>query len=47
MEPAVKERLTLVKYNQLEEENDTRYEYHYGEVFVMAGAATDVGDPKP
>ncbi len=41
MEPALKERLSLVEYNRLEEENDTRYEYHQGEVFAMAG-----GDPK-
>ncbi len=41
MEPAVEERLTLAEYNKLEEESDTRYEYHQGEVFAMAG-----GDPK-
>lgn len=41
MEPAIKKRLSLVEYNQLEEETDTRYEYHQGEVFAMAG-----GDPK-
>ena len=46
MEPATKKRLSLVEYNRLEEENDTRYEYHQGEVFAMVGAATDVGDPK-
>lgn len=38
-------RLTLKEYNQLEEETQQRYEYHDGEVFAMAGAATDVGDP--
>ncbi len=38
-------KLTLAEYNQLEEENQQRYEYHDGEVFAMAGAATDVGDP--
>ena len=41
MEPAVKNRLTLAEYNRLEEETNTRYEYHDGEVFAMAG-----GDPK-
>lgn len=38
-------RLTLEECNQLEEENQQRYEYHNGEVFAMAGTATDVGDP--
>ncbi|MEM6844505.1 MAG: Uma2 family endonuclease [Bacteroidota bacterium] len=33
-------RLTLEEYNQLEEENQQRYEYHDGEVYAMAG-----GDP--
>lgn len=33
--------LTLKEYNQLEEENSQRYEYHDGEVFAMAG-----GEPK-
>ena len=32
--------LSLAEYNQLEEENDWRYEYHDGEVVAMAG-----GDP--
>lgn len=46
MEPAVKSHLSLTEYNELEEENNTRYEYHggpygYGEVFAMAG-----GEPK-
>lgn len=41
MEPAVRTHLTLAEYNQLEEETSTRYEYHDGEVFAMAG-----GDPK-
>ena len=45
MESTVKARLSLAEYNQLEEETNTRYEYHDGEVFAMAGAATDVGDP--
>jgi Uma2 family endonuclease len=30
-------KLTLAEYNQLEEENQQRYEYHDGEVFAMAG----------
>lgn len=38
-------KLTLAEYNQLEEDTQQRYEYHDGEVFAMAGAATDVGDP--
>ncbi len=41
MESAVKAHLSLTEYNQLEEENNWRYEYHQGEVFAMAG-----GDPK-
>ncbi|MEM9674639.1 MAG: Uma2 family endonuclease [Cyclobacteriaceae bacterium] len=41
MESAVQHSLTLVEYNQLEEENQQRYEYYQGEVFAMAG-----GDPK-
>ena len=45
MESARKNCLSLAEYNQLEEETNTRYEYHDGEVFAMAGAATDVGDP--
>ena len=40
MESARKNRLSLAEYNQLEEETNTRYEYHDGEVFAMAG-----GDP--
>ena len=40
MESARKNHLSLAEYNQLEEETDTRYEYHDGEVFAMAG-----GDP--
>ena len=39
-------KLTLAEYNQLEEDTQQRYEYHDGEVFAMAGAATDVGDPR-
>ena len=46
MELAAQTHLTLAEYNQLEEETNTRYEYHHGEVFAMAGAATDVGNPK-
>ena len=41
----IRAHLTLAEYNQLEEETQQRYEYHDGEVFAMAGAATDVGDP--
>ena len=41
MEQPAKHHLTLDEYNQLEEETSTRYEYHDGEVFAMAG-----GDPK-
>ena len=41
----IKHKLTLEEYNQLEEDTGQRYEYHDGEVFAMAGAATDVGDP--
>lgn len=41
MEPATKNYLFLADYNELEEETNTRYEYHDGEVFAMAG-----GDPK-
>ncbi len=41
MEPATKNYLSLIDYNQLEEETNTRYEYHDGEVFAMAG-----GNPK-
>ena len=40
MEPARKNHVSLAEYNQLEEETNTRYEYHDGEVFAMAG-----GDP--
>lgn len=46
MEPARKDCLSLSEYNQLEEQEQQRYEYHRGEVFAMAGAATDVGSPK-
>lgn len=41
MELASKTYLSLPEYNQLEEETNTRYEYHDGEVFAMAG-----GEPK-
>lgn len=41
MDAASKTYLSLAEYNQLEEETNTRYEYHDGEVFAMAG-----GDPK-
>lgn len=33
--------MSLTEYNQLEEEQNLRYEYHDGDVFAMAG-----GDPK-
>ncbi|MEM9832257.1 MAG: Uma2 family endonuclease [Bacteroidota bacterium] len=33
--------MTPAEYNQLEEENHQRYEYHGGQVFAIAG-----GDPK-
>ena len=36
----ISHKLTLAEYNQLEEENQQRYEYHDGVVFAMAG-----GDP--
>ena len=32
-------KLSLAEYQQLEEDTDTRYEYHDGEVFAMSGAA--------
>ena len=41
MEPAVNKDLSIEEYNQLEEYTNTRYEYHQGEVFAMAG-----GSPK-
>ena len=39
MEPVFKEKLSLAEYQRLEEETDTRYEYHDGQVFAMSGAA--------
>ncbi|MEM9833583.1 MAG: Uma2 family endonuclease [Bacteroidota bacterium] len=39
-QPRVTQGLSLEEYNQLEEENYQRYEYHDGEVYAMAG-----GDP--
>ena len=39
MQPAIKTKLSLTDYQRLEEETDTRYEYHDGEVFAMAGAS--------
>lgn len=41
VEPAIKKQLPLEEYNQLEEQTSTRYEYHGGEVYAMAG-----GSPK-
>lgn len=46
MNLAVKEHLSIEEYNQLEEQTNTRYEYHRGHAYAMAGAATDVGSPK-
>ena len=37
MEPVLKHNLSLTEYQQLEENTSTRYEYHDGEVFAMAG----------
>ena len=37
MEPVLKHNLSLAEYQQLEEDTSTRYEYHDGEVFAMAG----------
>ena len=39
MESAIKKKLSLTEYRQLEEDNDTRYEFHKGEVFAMAGGS--------
>ena len=39
MEAFDRRKLSLAEYQQLEEETDTRYEYHDGEVFAMSGAA--------
>ena len=33
MEPVLKNNLSLTEYQQLEEDTNTRYEYHQGEVF--------------
>ncbi|MGB3850126.1 MAG: Uma2 family endonuclease [Tunicatimonas sp.] len=33
------QKLSLADYQRLEEQTDTRYEYHDGEVFAMSGAA--------
>ncbi len=41
MNLAVKEHLSIEEYNQLEEQTNTRYEYHGGHVYAMAG-----GSPK-
>lgn len=41
MELAAKKHLSLEEYNQLEEQTNTRYEYHSGYVYAMAG-----GSPK-
>lgn len=37
MEPAVNRKLSLEEYNQLEIENQARYEFHDGEIYAMAG----------
>ena len=39
MEAITKKKLSLAEYQQLEEETDTRYEYHGGDVFAMSGAS--------
>lgn len=39
MEALNRQKLSLAEYQRLEEETDTRYEYHNGEVFAMSGAA--------
>ena len=39
MNPAIRTKLSLADYQRLEEETGTRYEYHDGEVFAMAGAS--------
>ena len=36
-----KKKLSLTEYQQLEEETGTRYEYHDGEVFAMAGGSPE------
>ncbi len=37
-QPLANQKLSLVEYQRLEEETDTRYEYHDGAVFAMSGA---------
>lgn len=37
MEALDHRKLSLAEYQQLEEDTDTRYEYHDGEVFAMSG----------
>lgn len=39
MESAHKSNLSLTEYRQLEEDTHTRYEYHNGEVYAMAGGS--------
>jgi Uma2 family endonuclease len=46
MEQPDKSFYSIEEYMKLEEQEDHRYEYHDGEVFAMAGAAQDSGDPK-
>lgn len=41
MKSAVEHKLSLAEYRQLEEDTDTRYEYHDGEVFAMAGGSLE------
>ena len=41
MEPVLKNNLSLAEYQQLEEDTNTRYEYHQGEVFAMAGGTME------
>ena len=39
MNAVTNKKLSLAEYQQLEEDTDTRYEYHDGEVFAMSGAS--------
>ena len=41
MESVLKHNLSLTEYQQLEENTSTRYEYHHGEVFAMAGGTME------
>jgi len=37
METPEQEKLTLEEYIAIEQETDTRYEYHNGQIYAMAG----------